>query len=113
MNTYKTCIPPILGVFPCSQAHSLLTCGQPDPKDKCSQIKKKTKKDDIFTKTSATAPLRSPARSDPTGYRSRFYEANNFFILALNEMKLLYVDRPSANLHIFPSYKNAKKILIF
>ena len=32
---------PIFWWFLCSQAHNILTCDQPDPKDKFSQIKKK------------------------------------------------------------------------
>ena len=43
MNAYNTYIPPILGGFPCSQAHNLLTCDQPDLKDKFSPIKKHEK----------------------------------------------------------------------
>ena len=54
MNTWNTCIPPILGGFPCSQAHNLSTCDQPNPKDNFSPIKKY----DILTHFDATAPLR-------------------------------------------------------
>ena len=43
VNSYNTCTPPILWVLPCSQAHNLLTCDQPDHKDNFSPIKKNTK----------------------------------------------------------------------
>ena len=56
MNAYNTHIPPILGGFPCWQAHNLLTCDQLDLKDKFSPIKN-AKKYNILTKISATAPL--------------------------------------------------------
>ena len=39
MKTYKTCIPQSLAGFPCSQAHILLTCDQPGPKDNFLPIK--------------------------------------------------------------------------
>ena len=42
MNVHNTYIPPILGGFPCSQAHLLLTYDQPDPKNNYSPIKKNT-----------------------------------------------------------------------
>ena len=58
MKANNTYIHPILGGFPCSQAHDLLTCYQPDLKDKFSPIKKNTKKYNILTQISATAPLR-------------------------------------------------------
>ena len=48
---------PHFGGFPCSQAHKLLTYDQPDHKENFSPIKKNTKKFDILTKISATAPL--------------------------------------------------------
>ena len=32
MNTFNTCLPPILEELPCSQCHNLLACDQPDPK---------------------------------------------------------------------------------
>ena len=48
---------PHLGGFPCSQAHNLLRSDQLDLKDKLSPIKKNTKKYNILTKISATAPL--------------------------------------------------------
>ena len=54
MITYNTCIPPILGGFPWSKAHNLLTCDQPDPKDNFSPIKKY----EILTHFDATPPLR-------------------------------------------------------
>ena len=52
MNTYNTCILPILGEFPCSQARNIWTCDQPDPKYYFSP-----KKYDILTKICPAASL--------------------------------------------------------
>ena len=57
MNAYNTYITQILVGFPCSQAHNLLTSDQPDRKDNFSPIKKNSKKYNILTQISATAPL--------------------------------------------------------
>ena len=52
-NTYNTYILPFLGGFPCLQAYNLLTCDQPEPKNRFLQIKK----DVISTHFDATVPL--------------------------------------------------------
>ena len=53
LNTYFTYTPSILRGFSCLQAHNLLKCDHPDPKDNFSPIKKKRH----LTHFDATAPL--------------------------------------------------------
>ena len=55
MYVYITYIPLILGGFPCSQAHNLLTCDHLDLKDKISPIKKIRKSTTFVPKFSKIA----------------------------------------------------------
>ena len=48
--------------IPCSQAHNLFTCDQPDPKDRLSPIKKKNEKIRHFDQNLRDGPL-TPKRS--------------------------------------------------
>ena len=67
MNTYNTCIPLILGGFPCSQAYNVLTCDQPHTKDNFLPIKKKRNFDPFW----GDGPLKSkfPVQSRALFYR--------------------------------------------
>ena len=85
---------PDFGGFPCSQTHNLLPCGQLDPKDKFSPIKK----DDILTQIWATAHLKQLIVFQCTGYKTYIIVDSVHFVETIgNNLR-------SAKKFVFPGF---------
>ena len=86
MNTYNTCKPPILGGFPCSQAHKLLTCDQPDHKDKFSPIKKKYEKIRYFDQNFRDGPLNGHQLLSSESSEKKYSPLSDFKLVLIKKL---------------------------